>query len=139
MTEFIKKDYLENGEKIGFVQYIKGAKEPIFNDKFLIVKVANMHIKCETLTQAKQVISFSGMGEIVANYEDEREYLKIRKNKTTYTISKYKGDKLEWCENEVLLESVLKYGIKPERLPKERGTTKFYPLVNGELWENKED
>jgi hypothetical protein len=72
MSEYIKEDYLDdNGEKIGYVTYVKGATKPIFDNRFLIVKVANIHIRCETLEQARRVIAFSSMGEIVANYEKE--------------------------------------------------------------------
>ena len=52
--------------------------------------------------------------------------LKVRKNKNTYTISAYINNVLIWCENEILLKSVLKYGFKIEQLPQNNGEVKFY-------------
>lgn len=57
-------------------------------------------------------------------------YFKVRKNKTTYTISAYLNKVLCWCENEILIESILKYGFSPEQLPSIEGETKIYEVYS---------
>lgn len=56
------------------------------------------------------------------------QVLKVRKNKTTYTVSGYVNNTLIWCENEILLESVLKYGFTESQLPKIENETKTYSV-----------
>lgn len=55
-------------------------------------------------------------------------HFKVRKNKTTYTISAYLNKVLIWCENEISLESVLKYGFNVDQLPKNENEFKFYEV-----------
>ena len=52
--------------------------------------------------------------------------LKVTKNKNTYNISAYVNNVLIWVENEILLQSVLKYGFTVEQLPQKENEVKFY-------------
>ncbi len=58
----------------------------------------------------------------------QRRY-KVRKNKNTYTISAYLNKVLIWCENEILLESILKYGFTVEQLPQNENEEKIYEVT----------
>ena len=55
-------------------------------------------------------------------------YLKVTKNRSTYTVSGYVNKILVWSENEILLKSVLAYGIKEEQLPQIVGETKKFEV-----------
>lgn len=52
--------------------------------------------------------------------------MSVRKNVTTYTVSAYINNRLIWCENEILLKYVLKYGFTEQQLPQNENEVKWY-------------
>ena len=55
-------------------------------------------------------------------------HYRVRKNKNTYTISAYLNKVLIWYENDILLESILKYGFTTDQLPQKENEEKIYEV-----------